>query len=332
MGEDFTVGVIVVDHQHTQPLEVFVALDRRARVGILLGQGQLEPERRAATGCAAQADLPAHHLDQALGDRQPQAATTETSGGRAVGLAEGAEQARLRLRVDADAAILYFDAEAPLPGRLVEPRDGDEHLTVAGKLDRVTHQIGHDLAYPYRIADHRNRQVVRHAADDLHALAVGQLGEQVGDVLHQLAQVEVDPLELQLAGFDLGEIEDVVDDAQQMLAGLVDGICEAPLLRTERCAAQQFGHPENAVHRRANFVTHVGQKVTLRPVAGFGAISRQAKFGGACRDLLFQFVAVRRQAPVPMLDLLEHDVESLRQFADLVARFDRCAQRVIAIS
>ncbi len=39
----------------------------------------------------------------------------------------------------------------------------------------------------------------------------------------------------------------------------------APLLRIEPGAEQQLRHAENAVHRGADFVAHVGQKLPVSP-------------------------------------------------------------------
>ena len=52
------------------------------------------------------------------------------------------------------------------------------------------------------------------------------------------ADLEVHLLELELAGLDLGEVEDVVDDAQQGAAGALDALGQAPLVVGRgRCAA-----------------------------------------------------------------------------------------------
>ena len=40
-------------------------------------------------------------------------------------------------------------------------------------------------------------------------------GEQLGDLLIVVADLELDDLKLEAAGLDLGEVQDVVDDRQQ---------------------------------------------------------------------------------------------------------------------
>ena len=55
------------------------------------------------------------------------------------------------------------------------------------------------------------------------------LGEQLGHVLDDLGQVEVDRLEPQLAGLDLREVEDVVDHREQELRRAVHRLRELAL-------------------------------------------------------------------------------------------------------
>jgi len=54
-----------------------------------------------------------------------------------------------------------------------------------------------------------------------------------------------------------------------MLSGLINGIGEAPLRWAEFRTAQQFGHAENTVHRRAYLMAHGGQELALGATAGF---------------------------------------------------------------
>lgn len=77
--------------------------------------------------------------------------------------------------------------------------------------------------------------------------------------------------ELGAARFDLREVEDVVQDAHQGLAGLHDDVEEAPLLGVERGLGEKAGEAENAVHRRPDLVAHRREEGALGPVGGIGA-------------------------------------------------------------
>ncbi len=66
------------------------------------------------------------------------------------------------------------------------------------------------------------------------------------------------------AGFDLGKIQNVVDEAEQVVAGGMDGLGEFDLFGCEvafRVVCQLVGEDEQAVERRAQLVGHVGQEL-----------------------------------------------------------------------
>ena len=58
-------------------------------------------------------------------------------------------------------------------------------------------------------------------AGELEPLLAGAGGEQVGDLLHQRPEVEAGLLHGHLAGLDLGEVEDVVDEAVSSASALL---------------------------------------------------------------------------------------------------------------
>ena len=78
-----------------------------------------------------------------------------------------------------------------------------------------------------------------------------------------LAEVEAHPLQVQPARLDLGKIEDVVDNRQEVLAGIDHRAGVFPLPRREAAVEEQFGHAHDGVERRADFVAHVGKEVAL---------------------------------------------------------------------
>src|SRR5260370_5093125 len=72
-------------------------------------------------------------------------------------------------------------------------------------------------------------------------------------------------LDFDLAGLELGEVEDAVDDSEQGLAGASCGLDKALLRRSQLGLANEFEHAENAVQRRANFLTHICQELRFGP-------------------------------------------------------------------
>ncbi len=73
-----------------------------------------------------------------------------------------------------------------------------------------------------------------HVAHQLQALALRLFGEQRNGVLDQLRQFEDDVFQLQAIGFDLREVEDVIDDGQQVFARQARGFGKLAHLGVER--------------------------------------------------------------------------------------------------
>ena len=77
----------------------------------------------------------------------------------------------------------------------------------------------------------------------------------------------------------LREVEDVVDDRQQRVAAVADGLGEVALLGVQRRVQQQAAHADDGVHRRADLVAHRGQEGALGLVGAFGDWRRLAWAG-----------------------------------------------------
>ena len=91
-------------------------------------------------------------------------------------------------------------------------------------------------------------------------------------MIEQATQFGLFEMQFEAAGLDLGEIQDVVDDAEQTLCGAVRGLGEASLTRCQSAAEEQLGHAEHTVHRRSDFMAHGGEKFAFglaRLLCGF---------------------------------------------------------------
>ena len=145
-----------------------------------------------------------------------------------------------------------------------------QHVAAGGELERVRHQVHEDLANAQLVAPGPAMQIRVDVEQQLDALLVRALREQVDDLLDHLADVEILGLEAQLAGLDLREVENVVDDGQQRVGRALDGRREAALARIELGIEQQLGHAEHAVHRRADLVRHAREEFALGAARGLG--------------------------------------------------------------
>ena len=76
------------------------------------------------------------------------------------------------------------------------------------------------------------------------------------------------------AGIDLGDIKQIVDQAQKVSTGSTDIVGIILITRladgTEQLLRDDLGEPDYGVQRRTQFVTHVGEKRVLGGVGRFG--------------------------------------------------------------
>ena len=224
--------------------------------------------------------LPAHQLDQLARDGEPEAGAAEAPRHRSVGLLEGAEQAVQRGLLDADPGVDHLDPH----------RRRSRRATSRVERRSVTPPALVNLtALPSRlISTCRSRCGSPSSGRQRHARQIGAQGQALARrrrrddrqrLLEHVGQLEGDALHVQLAGLDLREVEDVVDDVHQVLGRLVDDGRALELLGAERRVEQQRGHAEHAVHRRPDFVAHARQELALGPGARLGGVARLAQLG-----------------------------------------------------
>ncbi len=103
-------------------------------------------------------------------------------------------------------------------------------------------------------------------------------GENRQGFLDQVAQVERHAVEHQLARLDLREVENLVDDAEQAVGGLLDGCQVILLARRQFALLQQVGEAEDAIERGADLVAHVGEKLGLDAARFQGLLAREIEF------------------------------------------------------
>src|SRR5258705_13302075 len=258
-------------------------------------------------------DTSAHQLHELLADRQAQPRAAILPRRRTVALRKGAEDRRLLLARDADAGV--DDAEAHRRAVVFahpRPLDANDDLAAIGELDGVAHQVHEHLADAKRVAHERigNRGLDVH--HQLAALLVRPQRERLQRFLEHLPQGELDRLHVQLAGLDLREVEDVVQDDEQHFRRAVRGLQVVALYRGERRVERKLRHADDAVHRRADFVAHVRQELALGAVGVLGRVLRLHQRRG-------RFVTL----DVQRLQIRGHLVEAVRKLAELVVTLER---------
>ncbi|OEZ96019.1 hypothetical protein DUGA2_64000 [Duganella sp. HH101] len=188
----------------------------------------------------------------------------------------------LLLGRDADAGVAH--AELQQDRALLRPRRArrlaqlQHHLAALGELDGVADQVEQHLLQPHRVARQLGRQGRVDVVDQLDALVVGAAADQHADAAEDVLQAEGRVFEHQLAGLHPREVQHIVDQAQQRLRGQLDLVQVAALARGQRRLFQQPRQADDGVHRRADFVAHIGQEFALGAVGRLGAVARQHQF------------------------------------------------------
>ncbi len=220
----------------------------------------------ALSRLALEPDVAAHHLHQPLADGEPEPGAAVSARDRRIGLAERPEEAIALLAGEADAAIGHGEAEADPITRSVERRHHHSHPAVLRELDRVPHEVGHDLPEPQGVSDEGIRQTRLPLHVERQRLLFGAGREEVGHDLQHLVERERERLHLQRAGLDLRVVEDCVEHAEERLGRRLNPPQVVALAGREVGVEHEVREADDGVHRCPDFVAHVRQELGLRAI------------------------------------------------------------------
>ncbi len=201
-------------------------------------------------------------MRQVAGNGQAKAGTAITAVAGAIDLVEGAEDCLLLVGGDADAGIAHGEDDAG--ARLVTDVQAD--LAALGELDGVGQQVLENLLQPLAVGEKSGRHLRLGGHLEGQPLVPGQRLEHATQAFDQAFHLGVFGAHFELAGFHLGDVENVVDQVEQVVAGRIDGFGELDLLVAEVALAvlrQQLGQDQRTVQRRAQLVGHVGEEFGL---------------------------------------------------------------------
>jgi hypothetical protein len=134
-------------------------------------------------------------IHQALRNREPESGPAVFTAGRAVCLRERLEEKSRLLRRDPDAAVLHRKAKpvsVGVGGRRRFAPNLDAHFASGSEFDGVADKVHENLTQPIGIALHALWYLVMNLAIQLEAFAMRGFGQQLGDFLHHLVQIEID--------------------------------------------------------------------------------------------------------------------------------------------
>ncbi len=216
---------------------------------------QIDGENRPRSGLAFDRHPTAHRLDQAFGDCQ-----TKTGSGRTfeivlIHLFKFVEDTRQRACRNANARIL--DAQRQITP---EPPGADHDAAPVGKLDRVRHEIHQDLPDARRITPHLAWNVGVDRGHHLDPFGMGARRHEFNDLLDERRQIDGKTAQFKVAGFDLGEIEQIIDERKQAFTRCLHRPGIGRLFRAQMCIDEQCRHAQNTVEGRAHLMAHGCQK------------------------------------------------------------------------
>ena len=123
-------------------------------------------------------------------------------------------------------------------------------------------------------------QLLRDARDpDRDRQLRGHRTGQIEHLTHQVSHRDRLRGEGEPALLDPGDVEDVVDQGQQMVARLEDGADVVLLLGVERLGEEEVGEADHGGERGAQLVAQPGEEFALGPVGGLRQVPGVAQLG-----------------------------------------------------
>ena len=104
------------------------------------------------------------------------------------------------------------------------------HSAVLSELERVEEQVLDDLLEPLRVGEHRLGQSLAERDRELDVLRFRNRAERPLDEVPEVLQPHLTHIDLEGAGFNLRQVENVVDEVQEIAARRVDGLGKIRLL------------------------------------------------------------------------------------------------------
>ena len=149
---------------------------------------------------------------------------------------------------------------------------GQDHFPFVSELDGVVTEVDEDLSQTQRVSDQYFRYLWIMVDEELKTTLLGPVADDVGHVGDHLFEFELRCFEFELVGFDLREVEDVVDDTKQRSGGVMRFGDVVGLHVVEIGLLDEVEHPHDRIHRGADLVAHVGQELRFGFVGFVGCL------------------------------------------------------------
>ena len=141
--------------------------------------------------------------------------------------------------------------------------DPHHHRPVVGKLDGIAEQIADDLVQPQRVAQQGIGNLGVDLAMQRQAFFPGRQRQQPHRIAQTLAQRKRDALRFNTPRLDPGQIQRVIDDAQQRGSRGLHQAEILALLGAQLGLQGELHDPDHDTHRITDLMTHARQKLGL---------------------------------------------------------------------
>src|SRR3569623_489411 len=227
-----------------------------------------------------------------LGDREPQSQAAMAARGAGIALTEALEDVRQQLGLDALAVVFYRDLDIAVAA----PYRHLDRPAVIGELHRVGHDVPQHLLQAGKIAeDHPG--IGGEALLDVDLLVRGGRHHRGQRRFHHGQRLHRLDIDVELAGGDAGNIEQVVDEIGLSFGITVDDRnALGDIALREIVAFEQFRPADNGIERRTQLVRYHRQKVILEVISTFGFGARGAFAHQQCFAFPFALQALRNVA------------------------------------
>ncbi|MNC25952.1 hypothetical protein D3C75_740620 [compost metagenome] len=191
------------------------AFQQFGAVGSVNGYGQ--EEGAACVERASDRNGASHQGRQLLGNGQTQARPAELAAGVAFHLTESLEYAGLIFLRDADSRIRNLKAQGKGLFLVNVYPQGDG--TGFGEFQSIGQEVPQDLEQPLLVQVYLHRpQILFHQQVEGEALALHHRQELVLELIDGLMKIESFLQKRHLAGFNFGQVQNIVNQVQQLVA------------------------------------------------------------------------------------------------------------------
>ncbi len=233
---------------------------------ILEPEGEGYQEFRAHALLAFHPDGAVHHVHDVLRDRHPKPGSLDLADGGVALPLKGLEDAPHEFLAHADASILDGELEVRVSsgrqGRLSNPH-GDQAAR-AGIFDGIAQEVQQHLVQPQLVAVDFLMNHVHGIDIEFQLLCPDVRLDDIAEPMQDVGQAAFLLVQVHLAALYPAHVQDIVDQAQQMVAGGHDLLqIFLHLLPVVYMGHGQGGEAHDGVHGGADVVGHIGEEDAL---------------------------------------------------------------------